>query len=208
MDDARALAVLDEVECRRVRANWAYARDKGDWEVLRACFHPDATCCLSWYNGSAEGFVEGSKRMIGRGPFYAGAHLFGSSRIKLNGGRAIMESDVQYFLRDQAPGNYADAMMQMLFYDQMEKRSGEWRIWKWTAIYNVDRVDPVVPMSEASGYYDGIKFDAERNGIEMMRHRGTKTGRPMSDWIVVAGSEKERKVREEGERWFNEGGRK
>jgi hypothetical protein len=110
---------------------------------------------------------------------------------------------VQYFLRDQAPGNYADAMMQMLFYDQMEKRNGEWRIWKWTAFYNVDRVDPVVPMSEAPGYYKDVNFDGGRNGIEMMRHRGTKTGRPMSDWIVVAGSDKERKVREEGERWFN-----
>jgi hypothetical protein len=98
--------------------------------------------------------------------------------------------------------------MQMLFYDQMERRQGVWRIWKWTAIYNVDRVDPVVPMSEPKGFYDGVNFDKDTNGIAMMRVRAGKSGRGMSNWIVVAGTDKERAVREAGERWFNEGGRK
>lgn len=100
MDDARALAALDEIDIRKVRANWAHARDKGDWELLRGCFHPDATACLSWYNGPAEGFVEGSKRMLHTGKDYAGAHMIASSRVKVRGDRAILESDVQYFLRD------------------------------------------------------------------------------------------------------------
>ena len=204
VDDARALRALDEIDIRKVRADWAYARDKGDWEVLRGCFHPDATACLSWYNGPAEGFVEGSKRMLRAGKDHAGAHVFGSHRIKLNGDRAIMESDVQYFLRDRVQGLMTDANMQMLFYDQMERRDGVWRIWRWTAVYNADRVDPVVPMSEPPGFYDDVEFDKEKNGIAMMRARGAKTGRPMSDWIVVAGTDKERAARAQGERWLND----
>jgi hypothetical protein len=207
MDDARALRALDEVDIRKVRADWAYARDKGDWEVLRGCFHPDATACLSWYNGPAEGFVEGSKRMLHTGKDYAGAHMIASSRVKVNGDRAILESDVQYFLRDRVQGFLTDAMMQMLFYDQMEKRDGVWRIYRWTAIYNVDRVDPVVPMGEPKGFYDDVRFDAEGNGVAMMRSRGAKGGRPPNPWIVIAGTEKERKVRAEGEGWFTQGGR-
>jgi hypothetical protein len=208
MDDARAQRTLDEVEIRRVRADWAHARDKGDWELLAACFHPDATACLSWYNGPASGFVEGSKRMIRTNKDYAGAHMIASSRVKLNGSRAILESDVLYFLRDRIQGYLADAQMQMLFYDQMEKRDGVWRIYKWNAIYNVDRVDPVVPGSEPKGFYDDVVFDAEGNGVAMMRSRGSKGGRPPNPWIVIANTEKERAVRAEGERWFNEGGKK
>ena len=207
MDDARALAALDEIDIRKVRANWAHARDKGDWELLRGCFHPDATACLSWYNGPAEGFVEGSKRMLHTGKDYAGAHMIASSRVKVRGDRAILESDVQYFLRDRVQGFLTDAMMQMLFYDHMERRQGVWRILKWTAIYNVDRVDPVIPMTEPEGFYDDVKFDGEGNGIAMMRARGAKGGRPPNPWIVVAGTEKERQVREAGERWLNEGGK-
>ena len=201
-DDPRARRVLDEVEIRRVRADWAHARDTGDWDLLRSCFHPDATACLSWYDGPAEGFVEGSKRMLRTSKDYAGAHRFGSSRVKIAGDRAIIESDVQYFLRDRVQGFLADANMQMLFYDQFERRDGVWRIWKWTAIYNADRVDPVVPMSEPGGFYEGVDFDPETNGIALMRVRGAKGGRPMNPWIVVAGTDKECEVRAAGERWF------
>jgi hypothetical protein len=41
-----------------------------------------------------------------------------------------------------------------------------------------------------------------------MRSRGSKGGRPPNSWIVIANTEKERVVRADGERWFNEGGQR
>ena len=49
---------VDEEMVRRVRQRWAFARDYGDWEGMRACFHPDATVCVSWFSGPAATFFE------------------------------------------------------------------------------------------------------------------------------------------------------
>ncbi len=198
----RALDELDRQQIQRVRADWAHSRDHADWALLSACFHPDATACLAWYNGPAEGFVEGSKRMLNPNRDFSASHIFGNQRIALNGDRAILESDVTYFMRDRTAGYLNDVAMQMLFYDQMEKRDGAWRIWKWTAFYTTDRIDPAVPGSAPAGWYEGVEFDPATNGIALMRQRGRKQGREMNDWIVVAGTAKERAVREAGERWL------
>ena len=204
MADRRASDELDRQAIRRVRADWSHARDHADWALLSACFHPDATACLSWYNGPAEGFVEGSKRMLNPNRDFSASHIFANQRIALAGDRAILESDVTYFMRDRSAGYLNDAAMQMLFYDQMERRDGTWRIWKWTAFYTTDRVDPAVMGSAPPGWYDGVEFDAETNGIAMMRQRAQRLGRKMSDWIVVAGTAKEREVRVQGQRWLTD----
>ncbi len=201
-DARRALDALDRQQIERVRADWAHARDHADWELLAACFHPDATACLAWYNGPAQGFVEGSKRMLNPNGDFSANHAFGNQRIARARDRAILESDVTYFMRDRTAGYLNDVAMQMLFYDQMEKRDGVWRIWKWTAFYTTDRIDPAVPGTAPPRWYDGVAFDAETNGIALMSHRRRKQGGEMNDWIVVAGTAKERAVRAAGERWL------
>ena len=55
---------LDELEIDRVVTAWEFARDHGDWEVLDACFHDDATIHISWYFGKATEFIERSKKML------------------------------------------------------------------------------------------------------------------------------------------------
>jgi hypothetical protein len=58
--NSRLHAMADEYEIMRVRRIWAYSRDHADWEALASCFHPDATVTISWYSGTALGFISGA----------------------------------------------------------------------------------------------------------------------------------------------------
>ncbi|HWE72803.1 MAG TPA: nuclear transport factor 2 family protein, partial [Stellaceae bacterium] len=49
--------MLDEYAVRRVRELWAFSRDHGEWDTMRACFHPDATVRVLWYAGPVAGFL-------------------------------------------------------------------------------------------------------------------------------------------------------
>ena len=48
------LLIREVIEC------WAICRDSGDWEGLRACFHPDGIMNATWFQGDVERFVSGA----------------------------------------------------------------------------------------------------------------------------------------------------
>src|SRR5579875_755647 len=50
--------MLEEYAVKRVRQVWAFARDHGEWDRMRACFHPDATVRVLWYSGPVAGFLD------------------------------------------------------------------------------------------------------------------------------------------------------
>ena len=202
-DDARLQAMLDEHEIRKVRRKWAYARDLGEWDTLQTCFHPDATVTISWYAGSAAGFIENSIKLVGaRGPEEHGKHWFGNFRITVDGTRAVSECDAQILARDYIDGVLCDLTSYSRFFDLFEKRDGEWRIFKWTCIYDKDRLDPVVPGSAPAGFYDGVTFTDAPPQFAFMRFRQGKLGRTAPEGIVLGKSAEERALREEGERWL------
>ena len=144
--NTRLQTIVDEYEIMRVRRIWAYSRDHADWDALAACFHPDATVTISWYSGTALGFIERSKEAAaGRKPQERSAHWIGDARATVNGDRAVLEMDVQILSRDYLDGLLFDCVCYARFYDLFGKRNGEWRISRWDCIYDKDRLDPVTP---------------------------------------------------------------
>ena len=63
MDAAREdrLAIRDVVE------TWTYARDAGDWEAFRACWHDDGYMMATWFQGPKEDFIKVSQEGRARG---------------------------------------------------------------------------------------------------------------------------------------------
>lgn len=203
-DDARVQAMLDEHEIRKVRQTWAYARDLGEWDNLRSCFHPDATVTISWYSGSAAGFVENSIKMVGsRKPEEHSKHWFGNFRITVDGTRAVSECDAQILARDYLDGVLFDFTGYSRFFDLFEKRDGVWRIAKWICIYDKDRLEPVVPGSLPDGFFSGLDMTTAPRQFAFMRFRQERKGRQVPDGIVLGGGEDERALRAEGERWLS-----
>ncbi len=194
--------MLDEYAIAKVVADWGFARDRGDWEALKDCFHPDATVDIAWISGPAHEFVESLKS---RGPLPPGEHnkhQVGLPQVRLSGGRAVSECHITLFSRIFIDGVELDFEAWLRFFDLFEKRGGAWRISKRTAIYEKDRMDPVNPGAVPASFFDLIDLEGYPPECRYMCYRHEKHGRKMASKIMTAYSEDERSLREEGERWL------
>lgn len=52
----------DRQQITDLLTGWIH-RDLGEWEQLRNLFHPDGTIEITWFEGLASDFVDGSMRM-------------------------------------------------------------------------------------------------------------------------------------------------
>jgi hypothetical protein len=200
---SRLERMADDYEVQRVRRIWAFSRDHCDWEGLKSCFHPDATVLISWYSGSASGFVEKSKEAAAkRGPQERSQHWLGNARTTVHGNRATLEMDVQILSRDFLDGHLFDCTCYGRFFDLFEKRDGAWRISKWTCIYDKDRLDPVLPAAIPASFWDGFAFRDEDNSCAFMQFRQGKKGRVVPPGLIMGGSEAEHRVKREGDAWL------
>ncbi|HLZ74200.1 nuclear transport factor 2 family protein [Phenylobacterium sp.] len=70
------------------------ARDAGRWDVMAACFHPDAMIDVSWFKGGAVDFVAATKRVAEAGRTLS-LHRLSPSVVTLNEDRALAETDAE-----------------------------------------------------------------------------------------------------------------
>src|SRR6266851_1971608 len=65
-------------------------RDLAEWDKLRELFHPDGTIEITWFEGLASDFVDGSMRM-GESDFRT-KHFISAPVVTFNGNKAIVET--------------------------------------------------------------------------------------------------------------------
>lgn len=207
MDSQSTLArLIDETDVRRVRQVWAFARDHGEWDKMRACFHPDASVLVSWFSGPAKLFMERTVVMAAeRRLEERSKHWFGNSRVAVKGDRAILETDALVLGRDWIDGYWFDYTMYVRMYDRMERRDGAWKILRMVVIYDKDRLDPVVPGAVPASFFAGLELTGPLAGIACMRFRSAKKGRVVPPELVLGGSDGEQKCRAETEAWLAAG---
>jgi len=126
---------------REVIDSWAICRDSGDWEGLRACFHPDGIMNATWFQGDVERFVAGAMASFERNG--VSSHILGGTRIVQRGDRAVAQTRATIFSRDALDGVLCDIPCTGRFYDFFEKRGGVWGIVERQPIYERDRAEPV-----------------------------------------------------------------
>jgi SnoaL-like domain len=197
--------LVDESEIRRVRRLWAFARDQGDWETVASLFHPGAPVSVSWYNGNAEGFVENSRKLFGRGkPETRSKHWLGNDRVTINGDRALLETDVEVRARDDIDGVLFDFTYEFRFFDRFEKRNGVWKIAQWTCLYDSDRVAPAVPGTVPAGFFGGLEISGVESRIAYMRFRQKKLNRPGVP-VIIGGTAEEAQLKADAASWLRQG---
>jgi SnoaL-like domain len=94
---------------------------------------------VSWFRGPFAEFVERSRR---GGP---SKHLISPSVVRVKGERAQAETNVVILVRQEIEGIPTDMTSRARFLDRLERRAGAWKILERAAIYEQDRIDPVVP---------------------------------------------------------------
>jgi len=136
-------AMLDRLRIREVVENWAIWRDAGDWERFRRVWHPGATMMATWFQGSAERFIEVSREGWSKGVSIL--HFLGGSSIDVAGTRAIAQTKMTISQRATIDGVACDVVCTGRFYDFFEKRDAVWAIVLRQPIYEKDRLDPLDP---------------------------------------------------------------
>jgi hypothetical protein len=135
-----------KLRIREIVENWAMWRDRGDWDAFRTAWHDDGWMMATWFQGSAERFIEVSRDGWERGVSIL--HFLGGSSIELAGARAVAQTKMQIMQRAPVEGVLCDVVCTGRFYDFLEERQGRWGIVLRQPIYEKDRLDPVDPAAK------------------------------------------------------------
>lgn len=115
---------------------------------MLACFWPDSTVSLSWYNGSGPGFVDASQAMSGRGD--ASVHRLSPPTVHIVDNRAFVEMAAGIEARIDLGGLAADLVSYTRIIYRLEHRDTQWRITALDCIYERDTLIPATPGQEVA----------------------------------------------------------
>jgi len=181
--------LLERTRIREVIENWVLWRDSGDWERFRTVWHPEARMMATWFQGSAERFIEVSREGWNKGVSIL--HFLGGSSIDVVGTRAIAQTKMTISQRAEVDGVACDVLCTGRFYDFFEKRDERWAIVLRQPIYEKDRIDPIDPGT-------ALKLDAALlvefpEGYRHLAYAQTKIGFSIKrDMPMLKGAEVER----------------
>jgi SnoaL-like domain len=172
MQDSTDASLIDRLRIREVVQNWALWRDAGDWERFRTVWHPGARMMATWFQGSADRFIEVSREGWDKGVSIL--HFLGGSAIDISGERAIAQTKMTISQRAAVDGVICDVLCTGRFYDFFERRAGVWAIMLRQPIYEKDRLDPVGPAADLR--LDAAVLAAFPEGYRHLAYLQTKIG--------------------------------
>lgn len=142
--DPELRRLLDEAAISAVVHRYARGVDRRDFELVRSCYHPDASEDRGRYTGDVDGFITWLRQAVAG--FASTSHHIATQNIDLDGDEAWVESYCLALHRTAARGEEAavDRLIPCRYFDRFERRGGEWRIAARTNVYDPGREDPVV----------------------------------------------------------------
>ena len=138
----------ERLAIREVVENWVVWRDAGHWERFRGVWHADGRMMATWFQGTAEEFIEVSRAGFDKGVNIL--HFLGGNSVDIAGNRAISQTKMTISQRAKVHDVTVDVVCTGRFYDFFEKRDGRWAIVLRQPIYEKDRMDPVDPAARLS----------------------------------------------------------
>ncbi len=176
------MSVEDKLACADVIVSWGLYRDQRRWPELLSTFHPDGEIAVSWFRGPFAEFVEHCKR---GGP---SKHLIMAPLVKVRGARATAETSVVILVRQVIEGQAVDMTSRSRFLDRLERRQGEWKILERAAVYEQDRLDPVVPSEAFTRMMCDMPVAQYPEPYRYMAVRLAAAGRPLAEPVHYDGA--------------------
>ncbi len=140
--DKKAIAEVVQRYCRGV--------DRIDMELVRSCYHPDATDDHGTYQGDRDGFVQhagdGLTTMLGT------MHYIGNRLVDVQGDVAYSEAYcVAYHRMPSRKSGKTEQLVACRYVDRFERRDGaEWKLGDRMVAYEWSRIDPISQELELS----------------------------------------------------------
>ncbi len=172
-------------------------RDLGEWAQLRNLFHPDGTIEITWFEGLASDFVEGSMRM-GASDLRT-KHLIASPAVTFNdaGNKAILETNA-IIIAENVKLNIGFECHNR-FYDLAEKREGVWKLFHRQSIYDIGTFTfPLGPVEIDRNI--ALKYPREYAALAYLLEC---SGFPLGRVFATRGSELETTMKAAGQRWLS-----
>lgn len=139
MSDAALRQLLDEREIRRVVLRYCRGIDRMDRELVRSCYHPDASDEHGSFCGNPEEFLAWVWPLLAR--YTLTMHFVGNLLIETDGDVAAAETYGIAFHRSDDPSPHLNLMTGFRYLDRFERRAGDWRIAARVAVTEWSRVD-------------------------------------------------------------------
>src|ERR1700722_4049857 len=135
--------LIAESEIRGVIARFARGADRYDLDLIRSCYHPDATDAHGHYNGDVEGFVAYTSQFVTK--LAAMTHFLGQSIVEVDGDSAWAETYCLCLIRFVADDGEMpkDQVANIRYVDLFECRDGDWRIAHRKVVHHPGRIVPV-----------------------------------------------------------------
>lgn len=125
---------------------YRYSRgiDRYDVELVRSCYHPDATDAHGAYNGDLEGFIGLVHEFRGPESDYGTMqHIITNTLIERSGDVAQVESYLYNPLAPRDPaGDLPDIVVGGRFVDRFELRDGRWAIAERRLVFDYSNMRP------------------------------------------------------------------
>jgi hypothetical protein len=139
----RLLRLADQQDIRDVVYRYCRGIDRRDFDLVRRCYHPDATDDHGEFRGEVDEFIAYVQRTIVR--FERTLHFIGNMLIDVTADTARVESYAVAYHRLPASGGRParDFVTGFRYVDDFERRAGEWRIAARVVAAEWSRLDPV-----------------------------------------------------------------
>ncbi|MEB7541571.1 nuclear transport factor 2 family protein [Enterobacter huaxiensis] len=186
----------DRQQLADLMTGWIH-RDLSEWQQLRELFHPDGTIEITWFEGLASEFVEGSMRM-GASDLRT-KHVIASPVVTFDAGgtKAILETNA-IIIAENVKLNIG-CECHNRFYDLAEKRDGVWRLFHRQSIYDMGTFTfPTGPVEVDQSIV--AKYPREYAALAYLLEQ---SGFPLGRVFATRGSELEAKMKDEAQRWLS-----
>ncbi|MBI1200965.1 MAG: hypothetical protein GC182_00505 [Rhodopseudomonas sp.] len=184
------MELADRLACMDLIQAWALYRDQGRWTELLDTFYPEGRIAVTWFAGPFSEFVARSQKaaQVALTAGSSSKHQIGWPILSFAGDRAVAETNVSILGRQTLNGVQVDNISYGRFLDRLEKRGGQWRILERVAIYEKDRLDPVIPGEAFDRLMAESDFSVYPEAYRFLAHRLVSAGRTLASPILCHGS--------------------
>lgn len=136
---ARLQELLDHRAIEDVVLRYCRGIDRRDRDLIRSCYHPDATDSHGTFEGTVDEFLDWVFKLLAR--YTMTFHFVGNVLIEIETDVAASETYGIAFHRSEEDKPYLSLMTGFRYLDRFERRDGVWRIAARTAVTEWSRMD-------------------------------------------------------------------